>query len=77
MTVKVCAAIVAVPVRAAPGLAATFSLTVPGPVPDPPDAIVIHDACGAEVHAHELPVDTAIVAVPPAAATASVAGLME
>jgi hypothetical protein len=48
VTVKVCAAIVAVPVRAAPVLAAMVSLTVPGPVPDAPEAIVIQLAFDAE-----------------------------
>ncbi len=77
VTVKVCAAIVAVPVRAAPELAATFSLTVPGPVPVPPEAIVIHGAFAADVHAHDPPVITAIVEVPPAAGIASLDGLIE
>ena len=76
-TVKVCAAIVAVPVRAAPVFCATFSLTVPGPVPELPDAMVIQEAFGAAVQAHELPVATATVDVPPAAAIASLDGLIE
>jgi hypothetical protein len=77
VTVKVCAAIVAVPVRDAPEFAATLSLTVPGPVPVPPEAIVIHGAFVTDVHAHDPPVITEIVEVPPAAATASLDGLIE
>ena len=77
VTVKVCAAIVAVPVRAAPVLAAMFSFTVPGPVPVAPEATVIHASFAADVHAHDAPVATAIVDVPPAAAIASLDGLIE
>ena len=77
VTVKVWAAIVAVPVRAAPVFCATFSLTVPAPVPEPPDAMVIQGALAAADHAHEAPVETATVDVPPAAASASLDGLIE
>src|SRR5262245_55622980 len=49
-SMKVCVAIVAVPVRAAPGLAAIFSCTGPAPVPAAPEAIVTHDALEAAVH---------------------------
>ena len=77
VTVKVCAAMVAVPVRAAPELAAIFSVTVPGPVPVAPEVIVIHAAFAADVHAHEPPVVTEIVDVPPAAGNASPDGPIE
>jgi hypothetical protein len=77
VTVNVWAAMVAVPVRAAPEFAATFSVTVPGPVPDPPEAIVIHPAFGTAVHAHEPPVVTVIVDIPPAADIAWLEGPIE
>jgi hypothetical protein len=48
--VKVCAAMVAVPVRAAPGFAAMFSCTDPAPVPAVLEAIVAQGTFGAAVH---------------------------
>lgn len=69
VTVKVRAAIVAVPVRAMPTFAATLSLTDPGPVPLAPAATVIQAAFEAAVHAHPFAVVTSIVPVPPAAPT--------
>jgi hypothetical protein len=54
-----------------------FSFTVPGPIPAAPESIVIHDAFAAVVHAHDPPVVTAIVDVPPAAGIASLDGLIE
>jgi hypothetical protein len=77
VTVKVWAAIVAVPVRAAPELAATFSVTVPVPVPVAPEATVIQPTLAAAVHAHDPPVDTVMADVPPAADIASLDGLIE
>jgi hypothetical protein len=77
VTVKVWAAMVAVPVRAAPAFVATFSRTVPEPVPVAPDAMVIHPAFAAAVHAHEPPVVTEMVDVPPAAAIAWLDGSIE
>jgi hypothetical protein len=50
VTVKVCAAIVAVPVRADPGLEAMLICTEPAPVPAPLEAIVIQGAFVAAVH---------------------------
>lgn len=51
-TVNVCPAIVIVPLRAAPVLAAAANATVPLPVPDAPLVTVSHDALAAAVHAH-------------------------
>ena len=70
LTVKVRVAIVSVPVRAVPVLAATVKPTDPLPVPVAPDVIVIQDALLFAVHRHALVVVTATgVPVPPAAAT--------
>ena len=74
---KVCPAIVAVPVRAAPVFAAILSVTLPGPVCDAPLGIVIHDALLADVHAHDRFVITLTVDVPPAAGCESLEGVME
>jgi hypothetical protein len=57
-TVKVCPAIVSVPTRALPVLAATRNATDPGPVPLAPDEMVIHDVLVAAVHEHPLAVVT-------------------
>ena len=51
-TVKVCPAIVSVPVRAASVFAATANATVPLPVPDAPPVSVSHGALALAVHAH-------------------------
>jgi hypothetical protein len=68
-TVKVCPAIVAVPVRVVvAGLAATVRATVPLPVPLAPLATVIHDAPLEAVHPQPLPAVTETLADPPAAA---------
>jgi hypothetical protein len=67
VTVNVCPAMVSVPVRAAPVLAAMAKLTVPLPVPLAPDVIVIHAALLAAVQAHPVVVETATgVPAPPA-----------
>jgi hypothetical protein len=61
------AAMVKVPERAAPvALVATPTLTVPLPVPDVPEVIVIHGALLDAVHAHALAADTMNVKLPPA-----------
>jgi hypothetical protein len=52
LTVNVWPAIVSVPCRAGPALAAELKLTTPGPFPLAPDVIVIHDALLTAVHAH-------------------------
>lgn len=53
-TVKVCPAIVTVPVRAAPVFAATVNATAPLPVPDAPPVIVSHATLAVAVQAQEL-----------------------
>ena len=53
-TVKVCPAIVTVPVRAAPVFAATVNATTPLPVPDAPPVIVSHAPLAVAVQAQEL-----------------------
>jgi hypothetical protein len=52
VTVKVCPAIVTVPVRAAPALAATENVIDPLPLPVVPEITVIHGTLLAAVHAH-------------------------
>jgi hypothetical protein len=51
-TVKICPAIVSVPVRGAPGFASTLNPTAPLPVPEAPLATVIDAALVVAVHAH-------------------------
>src|SRR5262245_48554602 len=75
ITVNDWPAIVAVPVLAAPALVATFTVTAPDPLPAPLPAMVIHEARLADVQAHDGPVVTATVDLPPAAGCESVAGL--
>ena len=71
MMVNVWAAIVTVPVRAAPVFAAADTATVPLPVPEPPLVIVIHDgASDIAVHVQAGPAVTITEAGPPPAATA-------
>lgn len=74
-TVNVCPAIVAVPDRAGPALAATFIETDPLPVPDVALLNVIHGTFGAAVHAH-VGADAVMVTVagPPVLGTAWLAG---
>ena len=67
MTVTVCPAIVTVPPRAAPVLAAIVSVTVPFPVPLPPELTVTNDALLVVVQLHVLGAVTVMVDVPPAA----------
>ena len=69
-TVKVCPAMVSVPVRElVPVLAATVKATLPLPVRLLPPVKVIQLALLATVHAHALVVVTVVLPVPPAAAT--------
>ena len=76
MTVTVWPAIVSVPERAGPLLAATAIVTVPLPLPLAPEAIEIQETLLAAVHAHalELVTDTE-VPVEPAAAMEIVSGV--
>jgi hypothetical protein len=52
VTVKVCPAIVTVPLREAPLLAAAVTTTVPLPVPEAPDLMVMNEAEVEAVHVH-------------------------
>lgn len=63
--VNVRPAIATVPVRNAPVLADAVTVTVPVSAPDAPAVTVSQLAAEAAVHAHQLPVVTAIVAVSP------------
>ena len=68
VTVNARPAIVSVPVRAAPPLAATLNATVPLPAPVAPAVTVIHDALEAAVHWHVVAAATVTgVPAPPAA----------
>jgi len=66
LTVTICPAIVTVPVRAAPALAATVNDTIPFAVPLDPDAIEIHATVLTAVHGQpvEAVTDTDIPAEP-------------
>ncbi len=77
LTVKVCPAIVSVPLRAALLFAATLNRTAPFPVPDAPDVTVMKAAFEVAVQLHEGPAVTATVPVPPPAATDWLAGEIE
>lgn len=70
-------AIVAVPLRAPPAFAATLSLTVPLPVPDPPADTDIQGVFEAAVHAHELPAETETISSPPDELTSELPGAIE
>jgi hypothetical protein len=76
LTVKVRPAIVSVPDRLGPLVAATVKFTVPFPVPLVPDVMVIHDALRVAVHAQPDPAVTATVPLPPDAGTERVSGEM-
>ncbi len=65
MIVTIWPAIVSVPVRAAPELAAAVYDTEPSPVPDAPRVIEIQDAFDVAVHAQPLSVPTSTEPVPP------------
>ena len=70
VTVNVCVAIVRVPVRAEPVLAAMAKPTAPFPEPLAPLVIVSHEALVVAVHAHPLGAVTAIpTPAPPGSAT--------
>ena len=62
---KVCPAIVNVPERAPPVLAAALYWTVPLPLPLPPDVMVSQDALLAAVQEHPPPAVTPTLPVPP------------
>ena len=60
--------------RSPPLLAATVSVTAPGPLPVAPDVTVTHDSPALDVHAQPASVSTAILVVPPDAPTFCPAG---
>jgi hypothetical protein len=73
-TVTVCPAIVSVPERAVPSLAATVAVTVPLPVPEAPAVTVMNAALLVAVQAHALPPVTVIATAPPLLLTVAAAG---
>jgi hypothetical protein len=75
--VNVCPAIVTVPDREAPVLAATASVTVPEPVPEAPFDTVIHGTFGCAVHPQPSPAVTATFTVPPPPPTVWPVGAIE
>jgi hypothetical protein len=76
LTVNVRPAIVAVPLRSAPVLAAIDSCTAPLPVPEAPAVTVIQGTFDAAVHAHPFPAVTLTVVDPPAALIPCCSGAM-
>ena len=77
VTVNAWPAMVRVPERGAPGLAATLNVTGPSPLPLEPEVMVTHDALLPAVQAQLVPADTATVPVPPEAAIEELVGLIE
>ena len=65
MTVTVCPAMMRVPLRAAPLLAAMASVTVPFPVPLVPDGMVMNTELLTAVQPHVLGAVTVTVDAPP------------
>jgi hypothetical protein len=76
LTVKVRPAIVSVPDRAGPLVAATLNATLPDPLPLAPELIVIHGTLLAAVQGQPAPAVTETVPPPPDAATFWVSGAM-
>jgi len=74
VTVKVCPAIVSVPVRLAPLFGAAEKLTDPFPVPAAPELIVSQLAWLEAAHAHPEAALTPTLPVPPDAPMACVSG---
>jgi len=70
LTANVWPAIVRLPLRAAPGLAATLNVTVLLPVPEAELVTTIQSNADDAVHEHELPVVRVIVPAPPVASKA-------
>jgi hypothetical protein len=75
-SVKVCVAIVAVPVRAPSGLAAMFNCTDPAPAPAALEARVAQGTLEAAVHGQCAGADTVTVELPPAAGSVRLVGVM-
>jgi hypothetical protein len=76
-TVNVCPAMVSVPVRAAPVLAAALNVIEPFPLPDVALVMVSQFALLAAVHAQPLAAVTVTVPVPPPAGTLWLGGAIE
>jgi len=76
LTVKVCPAMVAVPLREPPGLAGMLRFTVPLPVPLPPLVMVIHGALLVAVQAQPVPVVTLTLVRPPPEGALKLVGLI-
>jgi hypothetical protein len=76
MTVNVCSAIVIVSVRIARSLRSTVYFTVPLPVPDAPEVILIQPAFSLAVQLHQLVVVTVTVPMPPASGNVWLSGEM-
>jgi hypothetical protein len=74
LSVKVRPAMVSVPDRAGPLVAAAVKLTLPLPLPPAPEVTVIQDALLAAVQAQPAPAETATVVSPPDAGTVRVSG---
>ena len=64
-TANVCPAIETEPFLALPGFGATFSLTVPLPVPLSPRLTRIHDVLLTALHEHEFVAETSMSITPP------------
>ena len=76
VTLNVWPAMVRVPERAPPVLAATLNVTEPFPLPLAPAVTVTHPASLLAVQAQPVPAETATVPVPPDAAIAALVGLI-
>ena len=63
---NVCPAIVSVPLRAPPPLAAALNVTIPPPLPLAADVTVIQNTWLVAVHAQPADVETVIAPAPPA-----------
>ena len=74
MTVTVCPAIVSVPVREGPVAAATLNVTVPEPLPPPPEVIASHGWLLVAVQPQPSPALTLTLRVPPPDSTVSESG---
>src|SRR5205807_636162 len=77
ITVNAWPPIASVPARAAPAFEATLNDRVPAPVPDAPEAIVIHGTFDTAVHAQPWPAATEIEPPPPLAAIDWLVGAIE
>ena len=74
VTVNVWPAMVRMPERTPPVLAATLNVTEPSPLPLAPEVTVTHAGLLSAVQAQPVPADTATVPVPPEAAIAAFDG---